>query len=271
MTTWDLTPGGTKALIGMVHVGALPGTPFHQQPIDDLVRTAVDDARLLADAGYDALIVENMHDRPYVQGLQGPEIVATMTRVGLAVREAASIPLGIQILSCGNREALAVAHAIGASFIRCENFVLAHIGEEGIMAESEAAELLRYRRRIGAEDVKIYADIKKKHASHTITADLSIGEAAHLAEFAGADGAVVTGTMTGSPTNPSDVESVREATELPLLVGSGVTPDDIGKLLDPADAVIVGSWNKAGGKWTNPVDPERAKAMVDAFRKATIR
>src|SRR6185436_20680227 len=127
------------------------------------------------DAGFDALMIENMHDRPYVQGAHGPETVAIMTRVGLAVREAApGLPLGVQILSGGNREALAVALAVGGGFIRCENFVFAHVADEGLLERAEAGPLLRYRKSIGAEHIKVLADIRKKHASHAITADVTV-------------------------------------------------------------------------------------------------
>lgn len=61
-----------------------------------------------------------------------------------------------------NREALAVAQASGAEFIRAEGFVFSHVGDEGWM-DSCAGQLLRHRRAIGAEEVMIWTDINKKH------------------------------------------------------------------------------------------------------------
>lgn len=256
--------GRQQAMIGMVHVGALPGTPFGEGDVDQVVQAAVREATILAEAGFDAIIVENMHDRPYVHGRQSPEIVASMTRAALGVREA--VPdraLGIQILSGGNVEALAVAQAVGAQFIRCENFVFAHVADEGLLAQAEAGPLLRYRRAIGAEDVSILADVKKKHASHAITGDVALDEATRATEFFGADGVIVTGVSTGRPAAVDDVARVRGATSLPVLVGSGVSPDQVGVLFEHADALIVGSAIKKAGVWSNPVDPARSREMID--------
>lgn len=259
--------GKPRVLIGMVHVGALPATPRARASLDQLISDAVADARALAGAGFDAIIIENMHDRPYVHAGHGPETTAMMTRVGVAVRDAArSTPLGIQVLSGGNREALAIALAIGGSFVRCENFVFSHVADEGLLPQAEAGALLRYRRSIGAESIAVFADIKKKHASHAITADISIADAAEAAAFFLADGVIVTGTATGKPTDPADLAAVRRAVNLPVLVGSGATPEQLPVLLTHADGVIVGSWIKRDGRWDRPVDPARCGAMSSAFR-----
>lgn len=261
-----------KLLIGMVHLQALPGSPGARLSVGEMIERAVAEARTLVKAGFGSLIIENMHDRPYVHQQHGPETVAAMTAAAVAVRKAVGgMPLGIQILSGGNREALAVALAAGLQFIRCENFVFSHVADEGLLERAEAGPLLRYRRQIGAEHVLVLCDIKKKHASHAITADLSIGEAAAAAEFFDADGLIVTGTATGRPTDPDDVRAVREASGLPVLVGSGVNPANLGAVIGEADALIVGSSIKKGGKWQNPVDPIRAAAVVKAFRAAVRR
>ncbi len=259
----------------MVHVGALPGTPGAGESVDGLVSRAVAEAGILAAAGFDGLIIENMHDAPYVHGDHGPETAAVMTRVALAVRQAApGMLMGVQVLSGGNREALAVALAAGASFIRCENFVFSHVADEGLLARAEAGPLLRYRRKIGADGsgrgdrVAVVCDLKKKHASHAITADVSLAEAAEAAEFFGADGVIVTGTATGKPTRVEDVAEVRAATRLPLFVGSGVTAETVGELFLYADALIVGSALKRDGRWMNPIDPARCRRLAGAAERA---
>jgi len=256
-----------RTLIGMVHVGALPGTPKHSQSISTIVSTAVAEAKLLQQAGFDAIIIENMHDAPYVHGPRlGPEIVAGMTRVATEAAAVVTIPIGIQILSGGNTHAMAVAHSTGCSFIRCENFVYAHVADEGLLAEAEAGPLLRERKRTGAQSVAVFADIKKKHASHAITADISIEDTAHAAAFFGADGLVVTGKWTGSPADPNDAKAAKRTSGLPVLVGSGVDPSNICDMLAEADGVIVGSSIKEGGLWSNPVCAEKAAALIAAAR-----
>ena len=262
-----------RLIIGMVHLGALPGAPAARLSIERIARQAADEARVLADAGFDAVIIENMHDAPYVHagvdGAHGPEIVAAMTRAALAVRAATpGMALGVQVLSGGNREALAIALASDAAFIRCENFVFAHVADEGLLERAEAGPLLRYRKQIGAERVRVFCDIKKKHASHAITADVPLADAVHAAEFFRADGVIVTGTATGRATDVEDVAEARDASRLPVLVGSGVVPETVGELFDAgADALIVGSFIKRGGVWTNAVDSKRCRELVRAARR----
>jgi hypothetical protein len=188
--------GRDHAIIGMVHVGALPGTPAHREPLSSIVDRACREAKLLRDAGFDAVMLENMHDVPYLLREVGPEIVAAMTRVAVAVRAVITGPLGLQILAGANRAALAVAHAADCSFIRAEGFVFASVADEGLFTEADAGQLLRYRKAIGAEEVGILTDIKKKHSSHAITADITIAENASAAEFFGADGVIMTGPAT---------------------------------------------------------------------------
>jgi uncharacterized protein len=262
-----------KALIGMVHVGPLPGavrggTASARGDFSAMVVQAAREARVLVEAGFDAVMIENMHDRPYVSE-HWPATTAAMTSIGLAVRDViGDVMMGVQVLSNGEREALAVAQACGAGFIRCENFVFSHVGDEGLMARAAAGELLRYRQAIGAEHIKIFADVQKKHASHAMTGDLSIQELAKGAAFFRADGVIVTGAATGEATSLADVRAVREAVKVPVLVGSGVEPAQVEELFASADALIVGSWIKRGGVWSNPVDASRAKKMVAAANRA---
>ena len=263
MTAFRQMFGAPRALIGMIHVGALPGTPAAHHAIDKLVHDAVAEARVYRDAGFTALAIENMHDRPYVKSPVGPEIVAAMTAVGREVKRETGLPLGVQVLAGANREAIAVAHACGAEFVRVEGFVFAHVADEGII-ESCAGDLLRYRRAIGAERVKVFADIKKKHSAHAITADVSLAETAKAAEFFLADGVIVTGAATGEPADVADVTAVVAAAKSPVLVGSGVTPINLARYA-PAHGFIVGSSVKAGGLWSNALDRFAVEAMAEAF------
>ena len=256
-----------KAIVGMIHVGALPGTPRHTASLDALIARAVLEAALYTHAGLDGLLIENMHDVPYLCGQVGPEITAAMTAVGVAVRRESPLPLGVQILAAANREALAVAQACAADFVRVENFAYAHVADEGLMPTAEAGPLLRYRRQIGAEQVAILADVKKKHSSHALTADVPLDEAARTTEFFGADGIVVTGTATGQPTAVADVTAVRRAVRIPVCIGSGITPANLPALWPHADVFIVGSYFKVDGIWSHAVDPDRVELfMVDARR-----
>lgn len=255
--------GARRALIGMLHVGALPGTPSASHSVDTLVQQTLTEARIYREAGFTALAIENMHDRPYLKGGAGPEVTAAMTAIARDVKRESGLVLGVQVLAAANREALAVALAAGADFVRVEGFVYAHVADEGVI-ESCAGELLRYRRAIGAERVLIFADVKKKHSAHAITADVPIVETAAAAEFFLADGVVVTGAATGTPASPGEVRDVVAATHVPVLVGSGITAANLAQF-STAHGFIVGSSVKQGGVWSNALDREAVKAVATAF------
>jgi membrane complex biogenesis BtpA family protein len=264
-----LFSGVHKPIIAMIHVAALPGTPRHALPMREIVERAVAEARIYREAGVQALMLENMHDVPYLRGGVGPEIVASMTLVAQAVRAEVNLPMGLQILAAADLEALAVAHVAELNFIRVECFSFAHVADEGVM-QSNAARLLRYRRQIGATDVQVWADIKKKHASHALTADLSLGDVAEAAEFMGANAVIVTGAATGRPPQVSDAIEARQCCALPILVGSGVSEENVGAFLEVADGVIAGSDLKRDRLWSNPVDPTRVAKLVTA-RESKLR
>ncbi len=251
-------------VVAMIHVGALPGTPAGALSLAEIEAQAVKEAKICRDAGVHGLMLENMHDTPYVRGRVGPEIVAAMAIVARAVKDVAGLPCGVQILAAANFEAMAVAQAAGLDFIRAEGFAFAHVADEGII-QSSAAELLRYRRMIGAEHVQVWADIKKKHSSHAITADVSIGETAHAVEFMRGDAVIVTGAVTGMAPKSADVRVVKQATRLPVYLGSGVTAANIVEFLADADGFIIGSEFKTGGHWSGAVDGKRVRRLMAAI------
>jgi membrane complex biogenesis BtpA family protein len=257
---------GKKLVVGMIHTGASPGTPAGGAAVRSLVDAAVREARVYRESGVDAVMIENMHDVPYLKGAVGPEVTATMTLIATEVKAAFAGPVGIQILAAANREALAVAYAAGLDFIRAEGFVYAHVADEGII-ESCAAELLRYRKAIGAERVKVWADIKKKHSSHAITADVGITDTAHAAEFMRADAIIITGGMTGAAPSVYDIRAARAGTSLPIYLGSGITPENLATFWPLADGFIVGSTFKRAGDWRNPPDPRRIRKFLAAANK----
>ena len=136
--------------VGVVHTGGLPGTPQAAiRTSSGIAETAVAEARGYTSAGFHGVIIENTHNRPYLKGSVGPEIVAALAVIGHEVRAAAALPLGVQVLAGANHSAVAITLACGASFVRVEGFVCAHVADEGII-ESSAGSLLRYRRAIGA-------------------------------------------------------------------------------------------------------------------------
>ena len=226
-----------KATIGMIHTLALPGTPMYNNNWDEIISKACEEALVYLQNGVDALCIENMHDTPYLNRNAGPEIVSCMTAVACAVKRISNLPCGIQILAAANKQALSVAKAAKLQFMRCEGFVFAHIADEGLM-NSDAGELLRYRKMIDAENVAIICDIKKKHSSHAITLDVDIAETAKAAEFFRADGLIITGVSTGKPAIPNEIEVVKKNVNIPVWVGSGITFENLETYFSDRKSVV---------------------------------
>ncbi|MBD3221201.1 BtpA/SgcQ family protein [bacterium] len=254
------------AVIGMLHVPALPGTPRHDLGLPAILERVAAEAAIYAEAGVDAVLLENMHDVPYLRGAVGPEITACMTAAAITARGAFAGPVGVQVLAGANEAALAVAVAAGLAFVRVEGFVFGHVADEGWL-DACAGPLLRERARLGAGHVAILADIKKKHAAHAATADVPLADTARAAEFCGADGVIVSGPATAEPTDPGDVDLVRAACGLPIVVGSGVTDENVGRFL-AADAVIVGSAFKQEGHWSGPLEADRVLRFLARLEAA---
>ena len=176
-------------------------------------------------------------------------------------------PVGVNVLANGVVQAIAVAKAAGAQFVRVNQWANAYVANEGFM-EGRAAEAARYRANLRGRDIRIFADVHVKHGAHAITADRSIGELARDNEFFDADVAIATGQRTGDAASLDELRAIAEGTTLPVCVGSGVSPANVGDIFTVADAVIVASWLKRDGVWWNPVDPDRLATFMQSVRRA---
>jgi membrane complex biogenesis BtpA family protein len=258
--------GKKCSIIGVVHVPALPGSAGYEGNMEQILASALSDALTYKEEGIDAVLIENMHDAPYLKGRVESETTAAMAVICNAIKYETVLPVGVQILAAANLEALAVAVSAGLDFIRVEGFVYAHIGDEG-WHESCAAHLVRKRSVLKAEKVKIFADIKKKHSAHSITSDVSLLETARDAEFFRADGVVITGVSTSRAADVQEVKAVSAAVSCSVLVGSGVTAENVRSFTPFCDALIVGSSFKMNGNWTNEVDPKRVRDLIASASK----
>jgi membrane complex biogenesis BtpA family protein len=258
----------TKPVIGVIHLQPLPGAPrYSGGDLREVYAAAVGDAKALAGGGIDGIMIENASDMPFARPEDiGPETVAALTASCLAVRDAVDVPIGITCVANGVVPGLAIAKAVGARWVRANQWVNAYVANEGFL-NGPAPAAMRYRARIGAKDVCIFADVHVKFGAHAITADRSITEQATDAEWFDADVLIATGTRTGSPTEPREVEEVVSGTALPVIVGSGLAPEQVPALFSVADGAIVGQWLKHDGRWWNPVDPRRVGRLMDAVAK----
>lgn len=253
------------SLIGMIHALPLPGSSHYGGSMDTIISAALRDAQVYQECGADALLVENMHDTPYLNGYVEPETTAALSVLCHTLKMQCNLPMGIQVLAGANLEALGIAVACRLDFMRVEGFVYAHVGDEGLH-QSCAATLVRRRSQLKAEHIAIYADIKKKHSSHSITADTNIAETACAAEFFRADGVIVTGVSTGRTANLEELKAVRQSTPTKVLVGSGITAENLKTYAPHCDAVIVGTSCKQDGIWQNPVDSQAVARLVESLK-----
>jgi membrane complex biogenesis BtpA family protein len=254
----------------MLHVPSLPGSPGFNGNIEAIRQHVLRDAGRLAEAGVDALMMENFGDIPFYPGRVGAETIAYLTMLAFAVRGAhAGIPLGINVLRNDGMAAMAVAHATGASFVRINVLCGARVTDQGVI-QGIAQDVLRLRKTLGADQgtVQILADVDVKHSSPLgpgRTLEVEVDDLVHRAL---ADGLIVSGTGTGKATEPGKVAVVKAAggKNVPVFVGSGASEVNLGELAAHADGFIVGTSLKEGGVSTGPVETARARRFVEAAR-----
>jgi len=258
---------GGKALIGVVHCPPFPGTPRHDgRPVADIYDACLRDAEAYLKGGMNGLIVENHGDVPFLKPEDiGPETTGFLSVITDRIVRAADVPVGVNVLANAPIPAIAVATAAGADFIRVNQWANAYVANEGFV-EGRAGEALRYRSALRSEHVKVFADSHVKHGSHAIVADRSVTELTRDLAFFDADAVIATGQRTGNSATLAEIDEVGSATALPLLVGSGVTPDNIARILARVDGVIVASSLKRDGDWWNEVEVARVRALVAAAR-----
>ncbi|KHE02034.1 BtpA/SgcQ family protein [Pantoea stewartii subsp. indologenes] len=258
-----------KAVIGVIHCDPFPGSPkYRGKSVSAIIERALRDAENYILGGVHGLIVENHGDIPFSKPEDiGPETPALMAVITEKVRERFGVPLGINVLANAALPAFATALAGGADFIRVNQWANAYIANEGFI-EGAAAKALRYRSQLRAEHIRVFADSHVKHGSHAIVADRSIQELTRDVDFFEADAVIATGQRTGDSATLDEIDEIRAATALPLLVGSGVTPANVCQILGRTQGVIVASALKVDGVWWNDVDRDRVKQFMAVAQSA---
>ncbi len=262
MTIGTLTLKG--ALIGMVHLKPLPGSPRYGGAMVSVIDAALHDAEALTRAGVDAMIIENFGDAPFPRGAAAPETVAAMAAVGAHITRDLGVPLGVNVLRNDGCAALGVALAIGAVFIRVNVLAWARLTDQGVI-EGDAASLQRARRALGAEQIQVLADVSVKHSAPLAPVSVT-DEARDVVERALADAVIVTGGATSTAVDLDELRAVALATNAPVLAGSGVTVETAAQVRRLSAGAIVGSAMMRDGRPGGPIDPSRAQALVKAWK-----
>lgn len=262
MTFADLF-GSKKPLIGVLHLMPLPGSPLYDGGMQRVFDHALAELAVFRKHALDSVIVENFRDIPYYPGRVPPETTAALAAVSREVVREAGMPVGVNVLRSDAEAAVAIAAATGAHYVRVNVHMGAVVAEQGII-EGLSHLTLRLRAALRSNAL-ICADVGVKHAAPLAGRGLAT-EARDLAERGLADVLIVSGDRTGAETSAAHIDVVRSATTLPLLVGSGATPDNVHKVLPHVNGVIVGTFFKKDGVGPNVVDDARVEAFVKRYR-----
>ncbi len=269
MNAFQAVFGTSQPIIGMVHLLPLPGSPRYnvEQGMKHVIKRALEDTAALVEGGIDGVQVENQFDRPFLKPQEiGFETVAALTAAATSIRAAFRIPMGVNVHLNGVCQAIAVAVAADCQWVRAFELANAYISNAGIV-EAAGPEVMRYRAFLRAEQkVMVFGDFHVKHGSHAITADRSLEEQAEDVQAALADAVIITGGRTGSAPTLQDVEHIREAVRVPLLIGSGLSDANLDQLLPHIDGAIVGTSFKVDGRLENRIDPDRVRLFMEKVR-----
>jgi len=265
----ELLPA-VRVVIGTIHLLPLPGSPqYDGGGLDEILRRSLSDAESYVAGGVDGLIVENSGDLPFLKpGDVGHETTAFLTRITRTIVERFPLPVGVNCLANAVIPSLAAAAASGASFVRSNQWVNAYVANEGFV-EGASASATRFRSHLRCRSIRFFTDVHVKHGSHAIVGDRGVDEQARDAEFFDSDVLIATGSRTGQPTSPAEVEDLGRLTSLPVIVGSGVDMDNVAELFKVARGAIVGSSLKVDGAWWNPVDRARVERLTQLVRDSS--
>jgi membrane complex biogenesis BtpA family protein len=256
--------GVEKPILGMVHFPPLPGTPLYDEAggVQKIRDAAMRDAEALVSAGFDALSFSNEGDRPYVSNVDNAT-VAVMAAVISEVSSQFRLPFGLSVLA-DPKAAVAIGTATGASYVRIF-LSWVFVGDWGIV-DPGAGAIQRLRRNLGASKMKVFANI----SGHTEPlGGRGLGDiAAGAVKFGLADALCLAGTTAGSPVAEEDLTAARAgAFGVPVIAGTGVSLDNVDRMLRLSDAAIMGTSVKVDGDTFNPVDPARASAFMQKAKR----
>ena len=252
-------------ILGVVHLLPLPTSPRWGGNLKAVIDRAEQEAAALAAGGVDGLIIENFFDAPFPKDRVNPAVVSAMSLVVQRIMNLVPLPIGINVLRNDAESAMAIAACVGAQFIRVNVLTGVMATDQGLI-EGQAHQLLRYRRELGC-DVKILADVLVKHARPLGSPNLTTAVQDTI-ERGLADGVILSGWATGSPPNLEDLELAMDAAKgVPVLIGSGADWENIPRLIQAANGVIVASSLKRFGQIDQPVDPIRVSRFVEAMQR----
>lgn len=219
-----------------------PSLGYKNHPgIDSIIEKTIRELKILEMHGVDGILLENENDIPYTVTAQ-PEVLSSMSIVAREVVKAAStIKVGVEFLINDPKASLSIAKASGSSFIRTDYFVDRMSRDEyGGEMYINPKELIEFRDKINASDIKILSDVQVKYAK--MLEDKKISQSVMDAKKERSDAAVISANITGiAPDNYYIKEAKKFSLDFPVIIGSGLTPENINSIFNIADGAIVGT------------------------------
>lgn len=228
-------------IIGMVHCAPLLG--YKKSPgIGEIEKKFMQDLMALISGGVDAVMIENNYDVPHFE-IAKLSTIPQLTKLCLMARKFTKKPIGLCVLWNDYETALSIAKIANLNFVRVPVFVDKVKTDYGIF-DAKADKCIKFRKEIKAEEILIFADVQVKHADHLIKRSLK--NATWEAKKKKADAVIITGKWTGDPPTVEDVLEAKKAVlNVPIILGSGITPENIKKYA--AEGAIIGSYFKGDG------------------------
>jgi membrane complex biogenesis BtpA family protein len=253
-----------KPIIGMAHLGPLPGSPLYDatRGMDGLVADVIDDIEALQAGGVDAVMFGNEGDRPYLLKA-APESLAAMAAIIGQVKPRLRVPFGVNYL-WDPVATVGLAVATGASFAR-EVFTGVYASDMG-MWQPDCAGALRLRAQLGRPDLRLLFNVNAEFAS--ALDQRGIAQRVKSVVFSSlADAICVSGPITGQPVDGSELAAAKGAAGgVPVFANTGVNLDNIARILAVADGCVVGTHFKVEAHTWNKVDPARVVRFMDRVR-----
>ncbi len=260
----SLIAGGARPVVGMVQLPPLPGgANYRGESIDSVLEVGLSEARILAENGVDALLLQNLGDIPVATSASITQ-VAWMTRVASEIAHIADIPIGLNLLENDAAAMLAVGSAVGADFVRIKIYVGGMMTPFGVEL-GQAHTAIKMRNQLGAADIAIFADVHDRTGTPIATGGFE--EDVEFAVRLGmADGLVITG-KSYPETLDMITRARRKYPEIPILAGGGVAAHNFAEVVVSANGAIVSTSLKASGSAVGRFVPEKVQEFMATARR----
>ena len=263
--------GVRKPIIAMLHLDALPGDPrFRRETsIQEIAAHAGADLEELQNGGVDGVLFSNEFSLPY-QRTMDMVTPAAMAYVIGALRSELRVPFGVDAISDGGAT-LELAAAVGADFVR-GTFSGVYVGDGGLYNNDFAA-LMRRKAALPLDNLKMLYFINPESDRNLDLRPLQEIAASTIFKVH-PDGLCISANAAGQDVDEELIAAVKSRNpEVAVLCNTGCRPDTIIRKLRVADAAVVGTYFKQGGKLENErlenvrVDAARVRMFMDVVRE----